>query len=121
MVRRRRELAASYHELLEGVPGLHPVRDPAFGQGNYQSFWVRLDEEFPDGRDAALARLAAAGVSARRGIMAAHLEPAYRGVVHGGLPVTERLTRDSLILPLFHTMDAGQQRRVVDALLEPVR
>jgi perosamine synthetase len=121
MVRRRRELAARYHELLDGVPGLRAVRDPDHGQGNYQSFWVLLDEEFPGGRDTALARLAAAGVSARRGIMAAHLEPAYRDTAHVGLPVTERLTRDSLILPLFHTMDADQQQRVVDALLEPVR
>jgi perosamine synthetase len=37
------------------------------------------------------------------------------------LPVTERLARDSLILPLFHTMNAAQQERVVDVLLEPVR
>ena len=121
MVRRRRELAAHYHELLDGVPGLRAVRDPEYGQGNYQSFWVLLDEDFPGGRDRALTRLASAGISARRGIMAAHLEPAYRDVERIELPVTERLTRDSLILPLFHTMDAGQQRRVVDALLEPVR
>jgi dTDP-4-amino-4,6-dideoxygalactose transaminase len=121
MVRRRRELAASYHTLLEGAPGVHPVRDPAYGQSNYQSFWVLLDPEFPGGRDGALTRLAAAGISARRGIMAAHLEPAYQDVEHVPLPVTERLTRDSLILPLFHTMDARGQQRVVDALLEPVR
>ena len=121
MVRRRRELAARYHELLDGVPGLRAVRDPAYGQGNYQSFWVLLEEDFPGDRDAALVRLAAAGISARRGIMAAHLEPAYQDAAHVDLPVTERLTRDSLILPLFHTMDSGQQRRVVDALLDPVR
>jgi perosamine synthetase len=121
MVRRRRELAGRYHELLAGVPGVHPVRDPVHGLSNYQSFWVLLDREFPGGRDGALARLAAAGISARRGIMAAHLEPAYRDVPHVPLPVTERLARDSLILPLFHTMDAAQQERVVDVLLEPAR
>ncbi|HTJ67728.1 MAG TPA: DegT/DnrJ/EryC1/StrS family aminotransferase [Actinospica sp.] len=121
MVQRRREHAAHYHELLDGVPGLRPVRDPAYGQGNYQSFWVLLDPEFPGGRDGALARLAEAGISARRGIMAAHLEPAYRDTAHVPLPVTERLTNDSLILPLFHTMDAAARERVVDALLEPVR
>lgn len=120
MVQRRRELAAQYHALLDGVPGLRAVRDPEYGQGNYQSFWVLLDEEFPGGRDAALVRLAAAGVSARRGIMAAHLEPAYQDTKHVELPVTERLTRDSLILPLFHTMTAAQQQRVAEVLLEPV-
>jgi len=121
LIGRRRLLAARYHELLDGVPGLRAVRDPDHGQGNYQSFWVLLDEEFPGGRDAALERLAARGISARRGIMAAHLEPAYQDTKHVDLPVTERLTRDSLILPLFHTMTAAQQERVVAALLEPVR
>jgi dTDP-4-amino-4,6-dideoxygalactose transaminase len=120
MIGRRRELAARYHELLADVPGTRPVRDPEYGTSNFQSFWVLLDPEyFPGGRDAVLQRLAAAGVSARRGIMAAHLEPAYRDVEHVPLPVTERLTRDSLILPLFHTLTAGQQEHIVDVLRKP--
>lgn len=121
IVHRRRELAAYYHALLTGVPGLRAVRDPEYGQTNYQSFWVLLDPEFPGGgRDGALARLAEQGISARRGIMAAHLEPAYEGVKHVDLPATERITRDSLILPMFHTMTSAQQERVAAALLEPV-
>jgi len=119
MVHRRRELAARYHALLAGAPGLRAVRDPQYGQSNFQSFWVLLDPEVAGGRDAALGRLAAAGVSARRGIMASHLEPAYRDVAHVPLPVTERLTRDSLILPLFHTLTADQQELVVDVLRKP--
>lgn len=120
MIVRRRELATRYHELLADLPGVSPVRDPEYGRSNFQSFWVLLDsEDFPGGRDDALRRLAAAGVSARRGIMAAHLEPAYRDVEHVPLPVTERLTRDSLILPLFHTLTAAQQEHIVDVLRKP--
>ncbi|WP_330281346.1 DegT/DnrJ/EryC1/StrS family aminotransferase [Streptomyces sp. NBC_00588] len=118
MIARRRELAARYAELLRDVPGLTPVCDPAHGQSNFQSYWVLLAEDFPIGRDDLLAALAAAGVSARRGIMAAHLEPAYADHPHAPLPVTERLTRDSLILPLFHTMTEAQQDRVVAVLRE---
>jgi dTDP-4-amino-4,6-dideoxygalactose transaminase len=121
MVARRRELAAHYHELLADVPSLRAVRDPAYGTSNFQSFWVLLDQDFPGGRDGALERLAAGGVSARRGIMAAHLEPAYEDAKHVDLPVTERLTRDSLILPLFHTLTEDQQQHIVDVLAEPVR
>ena len=51
-------------------------------------------------------------------IMAAHLEPAYADHPRAPLPVTERLTRHSLILPLFHTMTEAQQDRVVAALRE---
>nr|WP_079083450.1 DegT/DnrJ/EryC1/StrS family aminotransferase [Streptomyces antibioticus] len=118
MIARRRELAARYAALLRDVPGLTVVRDPAHGQSNFQSYWVLLEEGFPVGRDELLGALADAGVSARRGIMAAHLEPAYADHPRAPLPVTERITRDSLILPLFHTMTEAQQDRVVTALRE---
>ncbi|MFF9813121.1 DegT/DnrJ/EryC1/StrS family aminotransferase [Streptomyces sp. NPDC014006] len=116
MINRRRELAARYEALLRDIPGLTPVRDPEHGESNFQSYWVLLEPDFPVGRDDLLAALAAAGVSARRGIMAAHLEPAYAGHHGAPLPVTERISRDSLILPLFHTMTEVQQDRVVAAL-----
>ncbi|MCX5359090.1 DegT/DnrJ/EryC1/StrS family aminotransferase [Streptomyces sp. NBC_00124] len=121
MIARRRELAARYDELLRDVAGLTPVCDPAHGQSNFQSYWVLLDGDFPVCRDDLLAALAEAGVSARRGIMASHLEPAYAGHPRVPLPVTERITRDSLILPLFHTMTEAQQDRVVAALREQAR
>ncbi|MBS2966097.1 DegT/DnrJ/EryC1/StrS family aminotransferase [Actinocrinis puniceicyclus] len=121
MVARRRELAQRYRELLADVPGVRAVRDPQYGSSNFQSFWVLLDPAlFPGGgRDDTLRRLAAAGVSARRGIMAAHLEPAYQDTQHVSLPTTERLTRDSLILPLFHTLTSAQQEHIVDVLRKP--
>jgi dTDP-4-amino-4,6-dideoxygalactose transaminase len=121
MVARRRELADRYHELLSDVDGLSPVRDPAYGTTNYQSFWVLLDETFGRGRDEVLAELAVAGISARRGIMAAHLEPAYAGVARAELPVTERLTRESLILPLHHTLSPTEQDHVVETLRKLAR
>lgn len=116
IVARRRALAARYAELLADVPGLTPVGDPPYGEANFQSYWVLPDQDFPVGRDELLAALAEAGVSARRGIMASHLEPAYRGHPSAPLPVTERISRDSLILPLFHTMTEAQQDRVVAVL-----
>jgi dTDP-4-amino-4,6-dideoxygalactose transaminase len=120
LVAQRRELAARYRHLLADVPGVTAVRDPAYGQGNFQSFWIRLDPEFRTGRDEVLAALAARGVSARRGIMAAHLEPAYADLAPtvGPLPVTERLTRDSLILPLHHALTEADQDLIVGILRE---
>jgi perosamine synthetase len=110
----RRERARRYHELLVSIPGLQIVEDPPYGTTNFQSFWVVLPDDFPVSRDELLRRLDAAGVSARRGIMAAHLEPAYRAARATSLPVTERLTRQSLILPLYHGLTDGDQDRVVD-------
>ena len=109
IVARRRQLAERYQRQLSSVPGLQMIADPGYGTTNYQSFWMVLPDESPVSRDEILHRLAAAGISARRGIMAAHLEPAYRDHPHGPLPVTERITTRSLILPLFHDMTEAQQ------------
>jgi perosamine synthetase len=116
MVARRRELAARYQEALAGLPGLRTVRDPAWGTTNYQSFWVLLPDDAPISRNDLLARLAVAGISARRGIMAAHLEPAYAGHPHRPLPVTEHLTARSLVLPLYHDLASSDQDQVVEAV-----
>ena len=114
MVARRRDIVERYYALLAQLP-VRPVRDPAHGTSNHQSFWVELPDDAPAVADV-LAALAADGVSARRGIMAAHLEQAYQGHPHGPLPVTERLTSRTLILPLHHELTGADQRTVVDAL-----
>jgi len=122
MVARRRSLARRYQELLSAVPGLVMAGDPPYGKTNYQSFWILLPAEQAASRDELVRLFAGAGISVRRGVMAAHLEPAYAGY-RPSLPVTERLTAQSLILPLFHGMTHGEQDRVVavvrSALAEP--
>jgi dTDP-4-amino-4,6-dideoxygalactose transaminase len=116
LIARRRELAERYQLLLSGVPGLVTIRDPDYGTTNYQGFWVLLPDDFPVGRNELLRLLAEAGVSARRGIMAAHLEPAYADQPRSPLPVTERLTANSLTLPLFHEMTEDEQDLVVSVI-----
>jgi dTDP-4-amino-4,6-dideoxygalactose transaminase len=116
MVRRRRQLASRYQTMLADVPGMRTVRDPVWGETNFQSFWVELDDGYPLTRNELLAVLASDGVSARAGIMAAHRQPAYAGHPHAALPVTERLTDHTLILPLFHTMEQRDQDAVVTAI-----
>lgn len=116
MVARRRELAERYHRLLAGIPDLAMIEDPEYGQTNYQSFWILLPEEFPVSRNELLRILAGHGVSARRGIMAAHNEPAYEDQPCDQLPVTKRLSSSSLILPLFHEMSEDQQDYVISII-----
>ncbi len=117
IVHRRRELAVRYQAALEHVPDLITATDPGYGTTNFQSFWVLLPEDAPVTRNEVLTRLSDAGISGRRGIMASHTEPAYDDVTSGPLPVTERLSNDSLILPLFHDLSESDQDRVVDVLL----
>lgn len=121
LITRRRMLAQRYQQLLAGIPGIQTSTDPGYGTTNYQSFWVQLPAGFPISRDELLRRLAEAGVSARRGIMAAHLEPAYRDAVHRPLPVTELLTARTLILPLFHDLTGPEQDLVVSVIGDAAR
>ena len=48
--------------------------------------------------------------------MSAHRQPAYAGMARAPLPVTERLTDNTLILPLFHQMTDASQDRVISAI-----
>lgn len=117
-VARRREIVAGYQSALNRVGGLRFVRDPDYGTSNFQSFWVEVLPSFPLGREELLERLARDGISARRGIMAAHRQPAYAGRDTGpaDLSVTERLTDNTVILPVYHQLTAGEQSRVLRSI-----
>ena len=117
IVRRRRELAEAYAKQIDEIPGLRAVSDPPWGECNFQSFWVEVDPSFPLTRDELLSRLADADVSARRGIMSSHRQPPHAArSAPGSLPVTEWLTDNTLILPLFHQMSESEQARVIEVL-----
>jgi dTDP-4-amino-4,6-dideoxygalactose transaminase len=117
IVERRRTLAGTYAKYIDEIPELRAVADPPWGTCNFQSFWVEVAPSSPVTRDGLLARLARAEISARRGIMSTHRQPPYAHLsAPGSLPVTERLTDHTLILPLFHQLDESEQARVIAVL-----
>ncbi|MGA7205952.1 MAG: DegT/DnrJ/EryC1/StrS family aminotransferase [Specibacter sp.] len=117
-VQRRREIVARYTEGLGDMAGLRLSADPVHGTSNFQSFWLEVLPDFGRTREGLLEDLAEHGISARRGIMASHRQPAYAGRDTGGadLSVTERLTDNTLILPVYHQLTGGDQDRVIDAV-----
>jgi dTDP-4-amino-4,6-dideoxygalactose transaminase len=123
VVQRRREIAAGYAKAVNELPGLRLVADPAWGTTNFQSCWLEVGPHYPWDRDGLLMALAEADISARRGIMASHRQPAYANIDTGDLPlpVTEYLTDNTLILPLFHQMSESEQARVIDVLRSGAR
>lgn len=121
VVARRRRIAETYQEALRDVPGLRCVHDPGYGTTNYQSFWIEVGDGYPVGRDDLLVKLAEHEVSARRGIMAAHRQPAYAQHLHAPLPITERLTDGTLILPVFHQMTQSELDRVIRVVRDVAR
>ncbi len=116
MIERRRMLAARYHEGLGGAVGLRTPADPPFGTTTFQSYSVTLDESYPISRDELMEYLRERGIATKRGVMAAHREPAFAGHPHVPLPNTEHLSDHSLILPLYHEMGFEEQDRVIGVL-----
>jgi len=94
------------------------IADPPYGTTNFQSFWVEVLPGFPVSREGLLGRLADAGISAKRAVMAAHRQPAYRWRDTGNarLQYTERLTDRTLILPIFHELDPVSMNRVMNTI-----
>lgn len=127
IVDRRRHLAQRYDELLSDVWDVAPLAPRADDVWNAQTYCLCVA---PDGRDAGpaldtsarrnrvLAFLHARQIGARRGILAAHLEPAWRNHPRGALPCSEAWAAQSLALPLHHYLTDEEQRYVVETLRE---
>ena len=115
IVARRRAIADRYRELLAGMPGLGLPVEPAWARSNWQSYCVRLPEK--SDQRAVMQSLLDAGVSARRGIMCSHREPAYKDFpLPHALPQSEAAQDHCILLPLYFQMTEEDQGRVADSL-----
>jgi dTDP-4-amino-4,6-dideoxygalactose transaminase len=120
MIEHRRDQADVYRKALDGLVGVTTPTDPPHGATNYQSYAVRIDEDAGCSRDEAIVELRSQGIASKPALMAAHLEPTFRGHPHGALEITESIHREGLLLPLYHTMTADQQERVTVAVTRAV-
>jgi perosamine synthetase len=112
----RRRLAARYAELLSGCEWLDVPFEPPDRFHTYQSYCIRLRSELQ--RDAIMADLASQGIATRRGVMAIHQEPFYRDLCPDvSLPITERCSAETLLLPLFPGLTDDEQELVAGSLL----
>ena len=118
ILQRRRDIASRYVAGLAGLRGLRLVSDPPYGTTNFQSFWIEVLPSFATSREGLMEKLADAGISARRGIMAAHRQPAYRWRDGGNasLQHTERLNDRTLILPVFHDLSDEGLGRIISTI-----
>lgn len=119
ILQRRRALAERYnrafadHELIE-IPFETPETPHSF-----QSYMIRLRPNIRKSRAQIMQELLDVGISTRRGVMAIHLEPLYRKLFPDvSLPITEQVTAQTLILPLYAQMTHEEQDYVIEHLLE---
>jgi perosamine synthetase len=118
ILQRRRELARRYDEKLKALGWIEPPFVPSWAVHSYQTYAALLRADAPLERDSLILRLAEKGVSSRRGIPPIHLEPymAQRLSDPLSLPVTEDVSKRTLILPLYPQMTDQEQDQVVDAV-----
>jgi perosamine synthetase len=130
IIERRRFLARRYHLMLADIPGLKLPTEPIWARSNWQSYCIRLSQQYDQLQ--VMQAMLDAGIGTRRGIMCAHREPAYSqeawscGVVRdscnceGGscdrLIESERAQDTAILIPLFHHMSEQEQDTVINEL-----
>jgi dTDP-4-amino-4,6-dideoxygalactose transaminase len=113
----RRKLARHYHELFSGSNDSVAIPcEVPWSKSVYHLYVVRVAD-----RDGLQAHLAGAGVGT--GIhypIPLHLQKAYQGLGYkaGDFPVTERIAREIVSLPMFPQLTNSQQNEVVAAVRE---
>lgn len=109
----RRRAATWYRDALAGVGDLVLPIEPPYGQHVYHLFVVRTNR-----RDALRDFLAGQGIGTGLHYPTPlHLQRAYQhlGLAKGSLPVTERVARSCVSLPMFPEITESQVARVADA------
>jgi len=110
----RRQAARRYDEALSGCDGVEVPFVPEYSRPVYHLYVVRVPN-----RDQLQIELSQEGISAQLHYpVPLHLQKAYEqlGYREGKFLVTESVTRQILSLPMFPTLTAEQQARVIDAV-----
>jgi len=117
---RRRQHASEYKSLFEKVgAGINVPFEPAWSRAVYHLYVVRVAD-----REGLMAHLKEAGIGT--GIhypIPLHLQKAYESLGYkvGDFPVTERIARDIVSLPMFPQLKPEQLAAVADGVLHFVQ
>jgi dTDP-4-amino-4,6-dideoxygalactose transaminase len=118
IIEKRRTIAEFYNRELSKIPCIKVPKIPDYAYHNYQSYWIEILDSSPVSRDSLMERLLEKGIATKRGIMAIHMEPCYKGISRFPLTNTERITQNTLLLPLYVTMTTEEQFLVVNTIKE---
>ncbi|MBI5195846.1 MAG: DegT/DnrJ/EryC1/StrS family aminotransferase [Nitrospirae bacterium] len=120
IIERRRQIAAFYNKKLSDISCINVSEVPEYAFHNYQSYWIELFASAPVTRDALMQRLLEKGIATRRGIMAIHTEECYSNY-KVFLPGVERITRNTILLPIYPAMTMKGQEYVIQCIKEALQ
>jgi perosamine synthetase len=118
---KRKKIARRYDNELGKIPHIRIPKVPTYARHNYQSYWIELLTSAPVDRNVLMAKLLEKGIATRRGIMAIHREPCYRAYAGIYLPNTDKLTDNTLLLPLYPALTAQEQTFIINSIKEILR
>ena len=119
-LRTRRDLAEQYGKMILQRGDVLPPHEPEWAKSNWQSYCVILPTEVS--QKSVMQQMLNRGISTRRGVMCAHLEPAYATeIVRAPLERSQKARDRGVILPLFEALTKNDLERVVDELHDAVQ
>ncbi|MEO6694996.1 MAG: DegT/DnrJ/EryC1/StrS family aminotransferase [Ignavibacteria bacterium] len=117
IIEERRKIALRYLNELKDIKEISlPTEEKDFFS-NYQSFCIYINKSSPISRNELMQKLLEAGISTRRGVMTSHREKAYsENYSNTVLPVSEDISDNSIIIPLYVPMNEEDVSRVIENL-----
>src|SRR6266852_4503340 len=114
--RERQQAALRYHDMFSSVGSVIPPYQPDWSRAVYHLYVIRVQD-----REGLRKHLAEANVDT--GVhypLPLHLQRAYAnlGGKQGDFPITERISSEILSLPMYPRLEAEQQRRIVQKIVE---
>lgn len=119
---RRKEIDATYRELLKHVKGIRCLQDAGETVANYSYFPILVDAAYPISRDALYQKLKDQGIFARRYFYPLITDfPMYRGLPSAhrdNLPVATDAASKVMCLPIYPALKQDEQERIIELIRE---
>jgi perosamine synthetase len=113
----RRKIAQRYYNAFKDLEVLRLPFEPEGYFTNWQSYMVYLKPGSHYKRNELMQLLLDKGISTRRGVMTTHREKAYKNyLLAAPLPVSEEISDNSLVLPLYVPMTDQEIEYVINAI-----
>ncbi|MDP9040701.1 MAG: DegT/DnrJ/EryC1/StrS family aminotransferase, partial [Bacteroidota bacterium] len=118
IIAKRKKIASRYHKAFKAIKCIQLPKEQKGYSSNYQSYSIYLKDDCPVSRNDFMQKMLDAGISTRRGIMTTHRETAYKEEYAGlSLPVSEKASDRSIILPLYIPMKEEDIQKVIDTFI----
>ncbi len=116
IVEKRRAIAKRYQEAFADFDFIQLPTEREEQFFNYQSYNIYLKEKCPIRRNELMQKLLDMGIATRRGVMLIHREKAYQEYNSLSLPISQDLSDNSIIIPLYAQMTFEENDQVISAI-----